>query len=294
MPARTEVGDPGRTHLGARAARVGALRVCEAGVGVLRWRRLGGLRSRGSRPLATARVPEVARPAPPDVTSDRSQDGGGAAAGAGAGGAVAAVRAAALGALRRGARRAQPGKKQPGRVASGTAAGSAPGLQSLSARSEAAAAAGATRRGPGRAGPGGPAGAPPSRSQRPALAAPPAMRRGPRAAGVRPSRAEHPGPALGPGAGKLWGPLCRRWLAARPAGSTRVGCRAAAPGGRLRLQRDPGPGPARVPTGPRAVPISSDLVLLFVCSNRTCLSHLHSEFVQCFASLCFLNPQSVV
>lgn len=193
-----------RTHLGARAARVGPSGCVRPGSGSSAGGASGSAQS-GSRPLATRG--SEARPAPPDVTSDRSQDGGERAAGAGAGGAVAAVR-------RRLSRRseargaAQPGKKQPGRVASGTAAGSAPD-SSLCPRG-----ARRRRRRERHAGDPGAQGQAGRRARLRglsawALAAPPAMRRGPRAAGVRPSRAEHPGPALGPGAGS-----CVRFVAA--------------------------------------------------------------------------------
>lgn len=180
------------------------------------------------------------------------------------------------------------GKRRPGRVASGTAAGSAPGLSFLPARSE---AAGATRRRPGRAGPGGPAGAPLPRFLCPPPAGAPERGAARRQPGGGPGSVR---PATSTSA-RPWGPA---------PGSSRVrfvavGLPRAPRGGRVwaagRRRRAGGCDPSGTP-GARGSQGRSNFkssCFSFLCCSRTCLSHLRSEFL-CLASLCFLNPQSVV
>lgn len=226
-------------------------------------------RGQGSRPSATARAMR-ALAAPPDVTSDRSQDGGGAAADAGAGGvAAAAARAAALGAVRRGARRAQVRGGRDGRL---------PGRRRLERRDARPCPRRAGRRrgrpaGTGRAGPGGPADAPPRRTRRPGPAGvsePGAGRPG----APPPSSPGRPNPRAGLGARggevvrfALW-PLGRRAPREGDACGRRGRAAAASPPG-TRV-----PGQRRRTRGPRALP--AFCFFLFCVQSEMCLPHLHS------------------
>lgn len=227
------------------------------------------------------------RPAPPDVTSDRSQDGVGAAADAGAGGAAAAAaRAAALGALRRGARRAQVRGGRDGRL---------PGRRRARRRDARRCPRRARRRrrrrrgrpvGTGRAGPGGRAVAPPPRTRRPGRAGLPEPGAGRRRSPLLLPAPEPPG--------RPWGPP-RRSCAVRfvAVGSPRAppGGRvcAARPGGGCRSTRSPCPRTARAHAGSQGR-ASLQSLMLFSFVFRPSVS-LTLAFLICFVSCVFVFPK---